>query len=214
MSQLAANSADWRTTFHTDSLSALSSLRSMDDFSGRAALYLSAGDTTPLQVDLFVQNVNFAIGEHIQISPYLGDIFGAVAFGKAPMSATISAILADSQKTYGKQYLVDAYKNRLRLSAVARTGVVPVLRCENSVFRGPLLAMRITEESSSEDTAIVILTMIVMSYTVIRGMSSVVFDYVHGIEKVESSEEAFEEQQASADTDVKFFPVNDMPMFA
>lgn len=210
MSQDISTSKDWRKSYWTDRLSALNSLRSKEDFSGRAALYASQTDLQPMEIDLLVQNVNFVLAEHMQITQHIGDTFGAMPFGKAPMEATISAVLADTQQTFGKQYLIDAYKNKLRLSAVARTGKIPVLRCENTILRGPFTALRITEASTSEDTVIVVLTMLVMSYSLIKNRSTIVFDYVHGTESVEVSADTSEGTEA--DGEVGIIKNADMPI--
>lgn len=70
---------DWRKpTTPEDMLSALDSLYSPDDFTGRAAFYESATATSPLDIDLLVQSVQFNLEEHLQLSHYVGDIFGAI----------------------------------------------------------------------------------------------------------------------------------------
>lgn len=176
---------DWRrTTTPEDTLSALDSLYSPDDFTGRAAFYESPVATTPLSLDLFVQNVQFNLEEHLQVSQYIGDIFGVICFGKKPLHMTVSCILADGPENYGKQYLIDCYKNRLRLSAVARTGNVPVLRCLDSVYSGPVVGMNLNESSDREDVLIVTFTMLVLSLNVVHLGNAVTFDYLHGTDSV------------------------------
>jgi len=186
MSQLYGSQKDWRSaSVYTDSFSALDSLSSYDDFSGRAALYQSQAAASPLEIDLLVQNISFTLAEHIQVTPHIGNTFGAIAFGKAPMQATVSCALADPGTNFGKQYLVDAYKNRLRLEAVAKSGAVPVLRFENGMLRGPLLSLRVSEQSTQEDLVTVVFVLFVLSFSLVRGGNSIVFDYVHGTETVD-----------------------------
>ena len=99
---------DWRKpTTPEDTLSALDSLYSPDDFTGRAAFYESATATSPLNIDLLVQSIQFNLEEHMQLSHYVGDIFGEICFGKKPLHMTVSCVLVDGPENYGKQYLVD-----------------------------------------------------------------------------------------------------------
>ena len=157
-----ASISDWRnSTTPSDLLFALDSYWSKDDFTGRAAIYEDENTVQALNIDLVITNVDLTLDEHIQISEYVGDNFGIVCFGKAPLQVTFTATLPDTQLTYGKQYLVDAYKNKLRLSAVARTGKIPVVQFATHYIQGPFISLRITESSQSEDTFVVIMTMIV-----------------------------------------------------
>lgn len=182
------NATDWRKpTTPEDMLSALDSLYSPDDFTGRAAFYESATATSPLDIDLLVQSIQFNLEEHLQLSHYVGDIFGAICFGKKPLHMTVSCVLVDGPENYGKQYLVDCYKNRLRLSAVARTGNVPVLRCLDSVYTGPVTGMQLSESGAQEDVLIVTFTMLVLSLNVSHNGSLVTFDYLHGTDGVSDS---------------------------
>jgi len=159
---------DWRDGVDpSDLLYAMNSYYSKEDFSGRAAIYESATATKPLNIDLIVTNVDLNLDEHIQVSEHIGDTFGIICFGKAPLQVTYSCILPDTQRTYGKQYLIDAYKNKLRLTAVARTGNIPVMQFATHAIKGPFISLRVTERSSSEDTLIVIMTMFVTELKVV-----------------------------------------------
>lgn len=205
--ETASISFDWRKpTTPEDTLAALDSLYSPDDFTGRAALYESETATTPLDIDLLVQSVQFNIEEHIQLSQYVGDIFGAICFGKKPLHMTVSCVLADGPENYGKQYLVDCYKNRLRLSAVARTGKVPVLRCLDSMYSGPVVGMQLSERSSQEDVLIVTFTLLVLSLHVAHGGNLVTFDYLHGTDNV-SEISADSPQESQTDGEIRLLTV-------
>lgn len=157
-------------------------------FEGRAAIYEDILADKPFDIDLFIRNVDFRLEEHIQVSPHIGETFGIICFGKAPMIVTLSGILADTHVTFGKQYLVDAWKNHLRLSAVARRGKIPVVKYENMAFQGPFLKMRITEDSKSEDSLIVVLEMLVTQMQAVGDGTPVFFDYVHGVESDDTSD--------------------------
>lgn len=205
--ETASTSFDWRKpTTPEDTLAALDSLYSPDDFTGRAALYESETATTPLDIDLLVQSVQFNIEEHTQLSQYVGDIFGAICFGKKPLHMTVSCVLADGPENYGKQYLVDCYKNRLRLSAVARTGKVPVLRCLDSMYSGPVVGMQLSERSSQEDVLIVTFTLLVLSLHVAHGGNLVTFDYLHGTDNV-SEISADSPQESQTDGEIRLLTV-------
>lgn len=158
---------DWRKADEpSDNLWAVDSVWSYDDFSGRARLYEDNTFKNPLDIDLVITNIDIPIDEKTQVSPHVGDSFGEVHFGKAPMQASISAILVDTPKNFGKQWLIDAYKNKLRLSAVARTRKIPVLVYATHMLQGPFISLRITENSRSEDTITVNMRMLVTYYEV------------------------------------------------
>ena len=112
---------------------------------------------------------------------------------------TASCVLADGPENYGKQYLVDCYKNRLRLSAVARTGNVPVLRCLDSTYSGPIVGMQLSESSTQEDVLIVTFTMLVLSLNVAHDGSLVTFDYLHGTDSVSEMLESNPQESKSDD---------------
>ena len=165
-----------------DQLFALDSFFSKDDFSKRAAIYEQASEVEPLKIDYIIQGIDVLMDEHIQVTEHVSDTFGIVCFGKAPLRVTYTGVLADTDITYGKQYLIDAYKNKLRLGAVSRTGKVPAVKFANYVIEGPFIKMHITETTASECILTVIMTMIVTSYQITGEGKSVVFDYIHGVE--------------------------------
>lgn len=159
---------DWRSeTSPSDLLVALNSYYSYDDHTGRAAIYEHDQATKPLDIDLIVTGIDLNLDEHIQVTEHIGDTFGIICFGKAPLQVTYSGVLVDSQKTFGKQYLIDAYKNTLRLSAVARTGKVPLMQFATHYIKGPFISLRLNESSESEDTITVVLSMIVTELKVL-----------------------------------------------
>ena len=158
----SSTDTDWRKPQDpSDLLFALNSYYSKEDFSGRAAIYESVSALKPLNIDLVVHSADIVLDEHIQVIDHIGDSFSVFSFGKAPLNVTYTAVMPDSHKTYGKQYLVDAWKNKLRLSAVARTGKVPIMQFTTHFVTGPFTSMRITENSQSEDTLTVVLSMLV-----------------------------------------------------
>jgi hypothetical protein len=182
----AAN--DWRKEDSpSDLLFALDTYYSFENFTGRAAIYDDATAESPLDIDYIITNIDLNLDEHIQVSEHVGNSFGVICFGKAPLQVTFSGVLADTQKTFGKRFLIDAYKNKLRLGAVARTGIIPVVKFGNHALHGPFISMRITENSMSEDTLTVIMTMFVTEMQVIGEDEPIVFDYVHGVESETNS---------------------------
>lgn len=186
----------------SDSLVATGSYYSKDDFSGRALFYSSVRETEPIPVDLLIQEVDFTLAEYLQISPFLGSFFGATALGWQPMMANISATLMDSDFNYGKQYLIDAYRNTLRLEAVARTGQVPVLKCLNSAMAGPIIAMSISEESNQDDTVIVNMSMLVMLLSITNNNNVIMLDYLHGAPSTAVAEKSDKENSRTAISEV------------
>jgi len=179
-----ADNNDWRDLrTPSDTLFANNSFYSIEDFSGRVAIYEDAAATVPLNIDLIVNDINFHIDENIQITNHVSDTFGIICFGKSPLRVTFGGILPDTNKTFGKQFLIDYYKNKLRLGAVARTGKIPVVKFGNYFFSGPFISMNITEKSLSEDTIVVILSMIVTAYQIQNEDGQLLFDYIHGVEE-------------------------------
>lgn len=156
---------DWRKEDEpSDNLWAVNSVWTYDDYKGRARFYEDSTLKNPLDLDLIITHIDIPLDEKIQISPHIGDSFGFVPFGKSPLQVAISALLIDIPKNFGKQWLIDHYKNRLRLSAVARTGKIPVLVYATHMLQGPLISMRITEDAKSEDTITVNLGMLAVAY--------------------------------------------------
>ena len=182
-------SYDWRTQeYPSDILTALVSLYGKEDWSLRATISASAMDSAPQDIDMVIQNISINIQEHIQIQDQVGDSFGLACFGKSPLVATISGVLIDTHVNFGKQFLIDAYKNKLRISAAARTGRIPTVRFLDSILRGPFIDMRVSEDINSEDTIIVVFSMLVMSLTTFGVHGLQTFDYVHGDEPEMESE--------------------------
>lgn len=176
-------SEDWRRNDEpSDLLFARDSQWSYETFEGRAAIYESAEAAAPLNIDLFIHNVDIRLEEHIQVSTHVGETFGIMCFGKSPLRVTFSGILADTQLNYGKLYLVDAYKNKLRLGAVARRGKIPVVVFGTHALQGPFIGMQIRESSTSEDTVTVVITMLLTALQIVGEGEPLLFDYVHGVE--------------------------------
>lgn len=176
-------SYDWRRNDEpSDLLFARDSQYSYETFEGRAAIYESADSPLPLDIDLFVRNIDIRLEEHIQVATHVGETFGIMCFGKSPLRVTFSGILADTQVNYGKLYLVDAYKNKLRLGAVARRGKIPVVVFGTHALQGPFIGMQISESSTSEDTITVVITMLLTALQIAGEGSPLLFDYVHGVE--------------------------------
>lgn len=174
---------DWRKDGDpSDLLFALDSQYSYDTFEGRAAIYESADSPLPLDIDLFIRNIEIRLEEHIQVSTHVGETFGIMCFGKAPLRVNFSGILADTQKNFGKLYLVDAYKNKLRLGAVARRGKIPVIVFGTHALQGPFIGMQISENSASEDTITVVITMLLTALQITGEGAPLLFDYAHGVE--------------------------------
>lgn len=176
-------SYDWRRNDEpSDLLFARDSQYSYETFEGRAAIYESADSPLPLDIDLFIRNIDIRLEEHIQVATHVGETFGIMCFGKSPLRVTFSGILADTQVNYGKLYLVDAYKNKLRLGAVARRGKIPVVVFGTHALQGPFIGMQISESSTSEDTITVVITMLLTALQIAGEGVPLLFDYVHGVD--------------------------------
>lgn len=171
----------WRTEeIPEELLFAIDSWYSYDDFNKATRIY--AGD--PLEIDIFINNINLILEEHIQLSDHVADTFSVTCFGKAPTQVQYSGRLVDTFQNYGKLYLIDAWKNKLRLGAVARTGVVPHVLFGTHAIEGPFVSMRLNQTSDSADTLVVILTQLVTKITITGEKTPLVFDFTRGVETV------------------------------
>lgn len=186
----------------SDSLIATGSITSKEDFSGRAVFYASVRETKPIPLDLIIHSVDFTLSEYLQISPHIGSFFGAKSLGWEPMIANVSATLMDGHGNYGKESLMDAYRNVLRLEAVARTGQVPVLKCLNSALAGPVISMSLSENSELDDNITVNLSILVMILSITSGESVITADYLHGSPSVDDVSKASPSQEKAVVQDV------------
>ena len=165
--------------YPSDALFAYGSYYSKDDFSGRAVIGVAGA---PAMVDLLIQDIALSPAEHMQLDKHIGNTFGMVAFGKAPLVASISGVLADSPLTYGRAALTELYIRALRLEATARSGKLPTLAFLNAVLHGPLISLRLEESAASEDTLQVGMDMLVFALQAAGDGTSVLLDYAHGME--------------------------------
>lgn len=181
----------------SDTLFALGSTWSKDDFSGRAVLGVEGA---PAGADLLIGSVAFTLAEHIQIDPHLGSGFGVAAFGKAPLVATVGATLLDTSATSGRAALLDLYTGELRLEAAARTGRLPTLCFLNVALYGPFLSLTLEESSASEDTVQVGMELLVFKLQGF-GTPPVTVDFAHGMEPLPPAPEVDREKSIDKDED-------------
>lgn len=162
---------------------------SKDDFSGRAAIFPNASSNVAFDLDLLIQNIDTHIVEHQQIEKHIGETFSSLFFGKAPLLISVAALLPDSPNNYGKSRLIDLYKNTLRISAVARTGVVPALKAKNCIFSGPWVSLRIAESANYEDVITVNFSIAALSITATNNNTTIYLDFAHGSDSIEVKKE-------------------------
>lgn len=196
--------------YPSDSLMALLPYGSRDDFTGRAAIYESANATAPANLDLFVNSVEVPLKEYIQIEKHIGNTLSLHAPGRAPSIISISAELVETRLNFGKQYLLELYQNRLRLEAVARTGVVPVFEFVRAAIEGPFLTMRITDSTSSEDTLLVNMTMLVLRLSFLGDTQSAVIDFQQGEDLAEDTAITTSTENTPADPEVTLEGTDDI----
>lgn len=167
---------------NADRMASTSTLESYDDFSGRAALYDSSSSDKPFPVDIIVQEIDFALAEHIQMEPHIGNTFSFIPFGKDKMSATVSIILPDSGANKGKSDFMDVYRNYWRLEAVARRGVAPVLALPNAALSCACTSLHIQETGEVDDCINIAATLAIFKAVFSSQTSSICYDYIHGTE--------------------------------
>lgn len=186
---MSLTGTDWRITsgITQDRLAALDSLESLDDFSGRAAIYDSVSATKPLPVDLIVQNIEFGIDEHIQYSQMIGNGFVYMPFGKGAMTVRVTATLPDTGTNYGKSSFMDIYRNYLRMEAVARRGTAPIFVFPNAALVCGATGVNMADTSQVEDCVALTLQLVVMAAIFSSNENSICFDYLHGTELSEDS---------------------------
>lgn len=181
-------------------LQPLTTYFSKDDFSGRADIFPNASSAIAFDLDLLIQNIDTHIVEHQQIENHIGETFSSLFFGKAPLLVSVAALLPDSPNNYGKSRLIDLYKNTLRISAAARTGIIPALKVKNCTFAGPWASLRISESANYEDVLTVNISIAALSITAINNDAIVYLDFAHGIDSIEVKKE---EKTTSAEPQVR-----------
>ena len=133
-----------------------------------------------IPLDIFVQSMDFQLGEHHITSEYQGNYFGSLYFGKSPIVVNVVAYLLDNSAAHGKQALLEYYKNKLRLTAVANTGVLPRFTLKGYDFAGPWFMLRITESARSEDVLAVVFSFLALTIHGTGSTSSFYLDFTHG----------------------------------
>ena len=168
---------DWRVSgIATDIFFAPDTFESLDDFSGRAAFYASAEALEPIHADLLIQDVSFSVAEHLQLESHIGESFGVLALGMAPLTADISSVMPLCEGNPSRVNMLDAYVNRLRVSAVARTGVLPQRRCADAVMGLALTGMRLSYDTHMPGAALLNMSAVVFSVHV----GTLFWDFEHG----------------------------------
>lgn len=165
-----------------------------DDFTSVAQFALLDGDLSEsnmggksLNLDLMIQNVMCAFGDYHKLLGHIGDTFSIHYFGRSPMTVTFQGFLLDSATNYGKAQLIQLYRDVLRVKAVARSGVAPVLIFPGMILQGAIAEMSIEENSETQTTLSVSMKMLVLRMLSIApnntGTKSVLFDYTTGLNR-------------------------------
>lgn len=163
-----------------------------DDFTSVAHFAVLDGDLSEsnmlgeaVNLDLMIQNVLCSFGDYNKMLAHLGDTFSIHYFGRSPMALNIQGFLVDSSSNYGKADLVKLYRDVLRVKAVARTGVAPVLIFPGMAVQGAISEMNIEENSETQTTISVSMKMLVIRVLAVapenKGAKSVLFDYTTGL---------------------------------
>lgn len=156
---------------------------SEDDFSEAAyfALERYGALEEPIELNLLVHNVAMAITENSQMKSHLGETFSLFMYGKSPTMATVQATLVDAQQAPGKNMLFKAYRDFLRPTAVARTGVMPVLVLPMQQIHGPVQTMHLTASGDRHGVWSVSFEITVLKYTIFDTDGNITFfDYTTG----------------------------------
>lgn len=171
-----------RSGISTDVLYAIDTLESVEDFSDRAAIYSSVTASEPFNLDLMFQSIDYNFAEHNQVVPQIGQSFSAYFFGKTNMQVATSVFLIDTGVNYDKTYLMDTYRNYLRLEAVARRGVAPVLILPNAALTFACNSMSIQQTANMEGFLTLSMSLIVIQAVFMSDSYTIQLDYRHGVE--------------------------------
>ena len=151
-----------------------------------------------LKLDMVTQRVTIPIGEHHKIDQHIGDTFSVHYYGRAPLVVNLQGVLIDSTDSYGKPHLIQLYRDVLRVKAVARSGIAPVVVFPGIAIQGAVTGMTITEDSETQVGILVSINMLVLrllgNAPDNEGTKSVMYDYTIGADMLE------EREQASTDT--------------
>ena len=164
-----------------------------DDFTSIAQFAILDGDLSetnmagkPINLDLMVQSVLCNLGDYSKMVGHIGDTFSIHYFGRNPMVVNIQGFLLDSSSNYGKAQLIQLYRDVLRVKAVARSGVAPVLIFPGMIIQGAIAEMSIEETSETQTTLSVSMKMLVIRVLSIApentGAKSLLFDYTTGMQ--------------------------------
>jgi hypothetical protein len=103
-----------------------------------------------LMANLWVQQVSFTLAERSILTPHTGDSFYHFFAGSAPVVANVSGTLINPAGEEHKQAMALAYKNILRLSAVAKMGISPAFTFTGCTMPGAMTELSFKESSAVE----------------------------------------------------------------
>lgn len=164
-----------------------------DDFSSVAQFAILDGDLSetnmsgkPVNLDLMVQSIMCSLGDYSKMVGHIGDTFSIHYFGRNPMAVNLQGFLLDSSSNYGKAQLIQLYRDFLRVKAVARSGIAPVLIFPGMIIQGAVAEMTIEEASETQTTLSVAMKILVIRVLSIspenNGAKSLLFDYTTGMQ--------------------------------
>jgi len=129
-------------------------------------------NTEEISLPFVVTSVSFRHEEFQKLMPHLGDTFSLYFYGKSPVIMQISGYLLDDLNNNGKSKLVDLYNTLFKISAIARSGIVPSFGFLRSGAAVGGLTMNLSETSSMEDVLQVSMSFIVFDLYFEGGLES------------------------------------------
>jgi len=104
-----------------------------------------------LKVDLVIHSVGFRYADHNLLIPNIGDTFYHYFYGRKPMRLNIQGVVFDFYGNRGKPDFLYAYNYLLRISMVARTGILPRIKFRKCVVGGAFLNLKFNPSSETLD---------------------------------------------------------------
>lgn len=147
----------------------LAPLLESQDLSGAAGIYLLSEDQEALDMvpgyssessmfsngranlNLILEEVNYAFVDSTQLDPHIGDEFSHYFFGQAPVALQASGKLLQTSSGYNKHVLTTLYERVLRLKRVVLLGISPYLEIKGMAAQGAMLSLNMQEQAATPD---------------------------------------------------------------
>ena len=106
-----------------------------------------------MKIDMVISNASYNYKDHNQLLPVIGDTFYHFFYGKSPMTLGLQGVVFDVKGPKAITDFKDIYKYLLRISMVAKTGIIPKIMFKNCIVSGAFLSLQTSHNSETYDHA-------------------------------------------------------------